>query len=612
MQLSWIDLAVIVLYLIGTLFVGFWLSKRASKNLESYFLGGNSIKWYFLGLSNASGMFDISGVMWSVTICFIYGLKSAWIPWLWPVWNQIFVMVFLAIWMRRSGVMTGAQWITFRFGDEQGGKLSHIIVVIFALISVVGFIAYFFEGIGKFAAIFFQWDLSMSFLGIEISSPQTYALVIIAITTIYTLKGGFYSVVATEIFQFVIMTISCIVVAVIAYRLITPVQVQEAVPDNWGNLFFGWQLELDWSDKIPALNDKIATDGFGLFGPLIMLMLFKGIFSSLAGPVPSYDMQRILSTKNPSEAAKMSGLTPLVLFFPRYLMIAGFAVLALVFLRPEIIAQGSNMDFETVLPLAIKRFIPIGFQGLLLAGLLAAFMGTFAAFINAAPVYLVNDLYKKYINPKASDKKLVSYSYLSSIALVLIGIVFGFFAGSLNSLTLWITASLYGGYAAANVLKWIWWRFNGYGYFFGMLGGLIGSTVLPPSIRLWFPGVIDIYIFPAILVMSIAFCIVGTYLTKPENMETLKKFYRQTRPWGFWKPVYEELVREDPKFRRNNEFKQNMVNVVVGIIWQMTMVIMPMYLLIKDHQSFFIGLFIFVVSSIFLKMNWYNRLKHVK
>ena len=162
MSLATIDIAIILAYLVFTILFGFWVSRRASKSIRSYFLGDNNIKWYLLGLSNASGMFDISGTMWTVTILFVYGLKSAWIPWLWPVWNQVFVMVFLALWLRRSGVITGAQWITFRFGDKEGGRLSHIIVTVFAIISVFGFIAYFFEGIGKFATVFFPWDLSFS------------------------------------------------------------------------------------------------------------------------------------------------------------------------------------------------------------------------------------------------------------------------------------------------------------------------------------------------------------------------------------------------------------------------------------------------------------------
>jgi Na+/proline symporter len=87
MQLHWIDLLIIMAYLVMTLLLGFYLSKRASKDLASYFLGGNTMKWYMLGLSNASGMWDISGTMWTVMILFVYGLKSAWIPWLWPVWK---------------------------------------------------------------------------------------------------------------------------------------------------------------------------------------------------------------------------------------------------------------------------------------------------------------------------------------------------------------------------------------------------------------------------------------------------------------------------------------------------------------------------------------------
>lgn len=95
-----------------------------------------------LSLSNASGMFDISGTMWMVYLLFVYGLKSIWIPWLWPVFNQIFLMVYLSIWLRRSGVMTGAEWITFRFGTGRGAQLAHLIVVLFAIFNVIGFLAY--------------------------------------------------------------------------------------------------------------------------------------------------------------------------------------------------------------------------------------------------------------------------------------------------------------------------------------------------------------------------------------------------------------------------------------------------------------------------------------
>lgn len=603
MGLEILDFIIILSYFVLVLIVGFMLSSKARKNLDQYFLGGNKIKWYLLGLSNASGMFDISGVMWTVTILFIYGLKSAWIPWLWPVWNQVFVMVFLAVWIRRSNVMTGASWILTRFSGA-GGQLSKNIIIVFAVVSAVGFVAYFFEGIGKFCDSILPWDLAFSSDLISISSENMYALIIVGITTVYTLRGGMMSVVATEVFQYVIMTISSIIIAVIAYNAVTYDQISNVVPGGWENLFFGWTMDLDWSQTLPQLNEKIKTDGFEIIGALFMMMLFKGFFSSLAGPVPGYDMQRLLSAKNPYEAAKMSGFTILVLFSPRYLMIAAFAVLALVFLTPEL-SNMSQIDFETILPYSISKFVPVGLKGLLLAGLLAAFMGTFAAVINAAPAYIANDLLKNNLLPNKSEKTYVKYGYLSSLLLVLIGVIFGFFASSLNSITLWITASLFGGYTAANVLKWIWWRFNGYGYFWGMLIGLIASTIK----LLFFSSWIDIYFFPIIFLCSILGCLFGSLLTPPDDMEKLKSFYKSVKPWGFWKPVFEEIKKTDKNFTKNKNFGRDMFNVFVGIIWQMSLVVWPMYLLIKKWDGFMISIAVVIITTLLLKKFWYDNLK---
>lgn len=603
MTLTWIDVTIIFLYIVITLGIGFLLSKKASANIDSYFLGGNSIKWYFLGLSNASGMFDISGTMWTVTILFVYGVKSAWIPWLWPVWNQVFVMIFLAIWMRRSNVMTGAEWILTRFSGR-GGKLSHIVVIIFAVISVIGFMAYFFEGIGKFAVLILPWDLATTILGFPLTSAQSYALIIMGITVLYTLKGGMYSVVAADIFQFVILTTSCIMIGVIAYTSVTGAQIAEMVPQSWNSLFGGLNQTLDWSGVIPAVNNKIASDGYGLFGTLIMLMVFKGVFASLAGPVPSYDMQRILSTRKPSEAAKMSGFTIAILFAPRYLMVASFAVLSIVYLHPQIVAMGNNIDFETILPMAITKFVPTGLKGLFLAGLLASFMGSLSAFVNSAPAYIVNDLYKKYVNPNAKPKTYIRASYLSTLLLVVVGIAFGFFASSLNTLTLWLTSSLYGGYAAANVLKWIWWRFNGYGYFWGMIAGLTTSSLK----LVFFPEIVDIYFFPVILIISMIGSMVGCLLTKPDEEELLIKFYRNVRPWGFWKPIREKVQLIDPSFEPNRDFARDAMNVVVGIVWQMALVVLPIFFIIKDTQSTIIALSVVVLCSVILKFTWYDHL----
>jgi SSS family solute:Na+ symporter len=140
MRLSLIDISIIVLYLLSTIFIGLWYRKKARENKDSYMLGGKSLPWYKLGLSDASDMFDISGTMWMVSLCFVYGMKSIWIPWLWPVFNQVFLMMYLSRWLRRSNAATGAEWLATRFGKTGPGVTSsHMVVIAFALLSCLGF-----------------------------------------------------------------------------------------------------------------------------------------------------------------------------------------------------------------------------------------------------------------------------------------------------------------------------------------------------------------------------------------------------------------------------------------------------------------------------------------
>ena len=600
-----IDVSIIVGYLVFTILIGFLISKRASKNLDSYFLGGRTLPWYLLGLSNASGQFDISGTMMMVAWMFVYGMKSLWIPWLWPVWNQIFLMIFLAVWVRRSNVLTGAEWLKTRFGEGRGATLSHISVVIFALVAVIGFIAYAFEGIGKFATTFLPWDMSLDMGSMVISSENMYALLIMGITTLYVIKGGMYSVVLTEVLQFLIMTVASITIGVVVINMISPEQINAVIPEGWKSLWFGWKLNLDWSVLRPEVLAKIKTDGYELFGAFMMMAIFRGILVSIAGPVPGYDMQRVLATRSPKEAALMSGTVSLVLFFPRYLMITGLALIGLVFFNADELMTGKGMDFEKILPYALDNFIPVGLLGLVLAGLIAAFMSTFAANVNSGPAYIVNDIYKRFINPEASQKKLVYLSYWASFAVVATGIVFGFFISSINDVFIWITGALFGGYAVSNVLKWVWWRFNGYGYFWGMVSGLAASLILPKAM----PDANFLTTFPIIFSISTLGSFLGCLLTKPENDDILIKFYKNVRPWGFWKPVYEKVIEIDPGFKRNTAFGRDMLNSLVGIIWQMSLTVMPVALVIREYSFMWAFVGVFVVTSVILKFNWLDKLE---
>jgi SSS family solute:Na+ symporter len=603
-----IDLAIIAAYVVVTVGIGFWISKRASKNIRSYFLGGNTIPWYMLGLSNASGMFDISGTMLMVYWLFIYGVKSAWIPWLWPVFNQVVMMVYLSIWLRRSGVVTGADWIRFRFGDGRGAQLAHLVVVLFALINVVGFLAYGFIGIGKFASTFIPLQLSTD----AATNANLWGLAITAVTTLYVVKGGMFSVVFTEVLQFGIMTAACIGVGVIAMQQTTPELVAAATPEGWQSLWFGTRLNLDWSQLLASANDKIAGDGWELFSLFVGLCLFKGVLASMAGPAPNYDMQRVLSAKTPREAAMMSGLVSLVLLVPRYMLITGLAVLALVFFTDELNAMGPKVDFELILPFAMREFIPVGLFGLLIAALLAAFMSTYAATVNAAPAYVVNDIYKRYINPNADDKTYVRMSYLTSVVVVIAGTAFGFVIDDLKDVVNWIVGALYGGYVAANLLKWHWWRFNGWGYFWGMTGG-IGSAMAIATVVKTYPQIggfeTNLALFPVTLVISLVGCIAGSLLTAPDDPEVLQHFYLKVRPWGWWGPVREQLLTTYPDLAANNDFSRDAVNVAVGIAWQTALTAAGIYIVLQDWAALGWCVAVIVATSVILKFNWYDKLQ---
>lgn len=600
-QLHPIDTAIIFCYLAATIFIGFWISKRASKSMDNYFLGGNTIPWYMLGLSNASGMFDISGTMWMVYLLFIYGLKSVWIPWLWPSFNQIFMMVFLSIWLRRSRVMTGAEWIRFRFGEGRGAQLAHLIVVVFALINVIGFLAYGFIGIGKFAASFLPWQLSPD----PVTNVNLYGLIITALTTVYVVKGGMFSVVFTEVLQFFIMTLACVWVGIIAMQEASPELLDQMIPAGWRDLSFGWKLDVKWGGILDAANDKIVSDGWEWFSIFFMLMLFKGVLQSMAGPAPNYDMQRVLSARTPREAALMSGFVSLVLLVPRYMLITGLTVLALCHFSDELAAMGSDIDFELILPLAMREFIPVGLLGLLISALLAAYMSTYAATVNAAPAYVVNDIYKRYMNPHASDKTYVWMSYAISIAVVIIGTAFGFFTKSLNDIVQWIVAALYGGYTAANLLKWLWWRFNSYGYFWGMAAGIASAAIVPRLMQ----NVTPLYSFPLILLVSMIGSIVGSLTTPIDDIEVLKEFYRQVRPWGFWKPIHDLVALEHPETVANHSFVRDSFNVVVGMTWQTALAVAGIYLVIEDYGSLAVSVLVILATSLILKFNWYDKLE---
>jgi Na+/proline symporter len=609
MKLHPLDIGIIVGYFIAVVLIGLWVSRRGSKDMDSYFLGGKQLPWWMLGISDASGMFDISGTMWLVYVLFIYGLKSLWLPWLWPVFNQIFLMMFLSAWLRRSNVLTGAEWIQTRFGRGRGANLAHLSVVLFAIVNVIGMLAYAFKGIGKFAVVMLPWHFSDAKGGV-FTDENIYAMIILGLTSLYAIKGGMVSVVITEILQFTILTLTSIAIGIIAIYKVSPETIQSAVPAGWLNPFFGWRLGVDWTGILDKANDAIHSDGNELFGIIFGLMFFKGVLASLAGPAPNYDMQRILATRNPREACMMNGMVNLALYFPRYLMITGITILALAFFMTDLRGM-EKPDFEKIFPTVLANYVPTGVVGFLLAGLLAALMANFAATLNAAPAYIVNDIYKRFFNPNMKPKAQVQYSRAASMVVLAIGVLFGLLTTSITEVMMWIVGALYGGYVVANVLKWYWWRFNGYGYFWGMMAGILSAMFAPNVARSVLGHSVSnaLYLFPFILGISVIGSLVGTWLTPPEDETILAAFYKNVNPWGAWGPVRVKILREDSNFKPNPNFSRDMVNVAVGIIWQLCLTAFPIYLVLRQWSWCGAMATGFIATTFIIKFNWYDKLE---
>jgi Na+/proline symporter len=355
-------------------------------------------------------------------------------------------------------------------------------------------------------------------------------------------------------------------------------------------------------------NDAIREDGYEFFAVVIGLMTVKGVLASLAGPMPNYDMQRILATRSPREASLMSAMVNVVLLIPSYIMSTGIAVLALAFCMPELRAMATP-DFEKLLPIVLSKYVPTGLVGLMLAGLIAAFMANFAATLNAAPAYLVNDIYKRFWNPNTSGRLEVNLCRVASLIVLAVGILFGLLTDRITDVMMWVAGALGGAYVMPNVLKWYWWRFNGYGYFWGMACGIVSSMIVPAAADRIFGKLNVIYSFPAIFGFSTIGCLLGSLWTKPEDDSILINFYRTVRPWGFWGRIRDLVQLEDPDFQPNRNCARDWANVVVGIVWQLCLVTMPIYLVMRSWTGFWVSMAIIAVTSVFMKFYWYDRLE---
>ncbi len=591
--MAWLDYAAIVGYFALVVGLGFWYSKKASAGLESYFLGGKSIHWLALAMSGSVSNFDITGTMWIISILYVLGMKSMWHHWMWGFLMGAFFMSYMGKWVRRSNVMTAAEWMQTRFGSDLAGKLARTTCALMAVLITASFIGYAFQGIGKFASVY----IPLEALAGKVSSPQIrsilidhepalLALAIISLTTLYVILGGLYSVVVTDVIQTIILTLAGIFIAYIAWSKLSPSAIASLPPD-WTSLKVPWRID-----------EFAGTDNanFQFFGALVIVWVAKGFLLNLGGPAQMYDAQRFLAARDPRDAAKIGAAWSLFLVV-RWAMAIGIALLA-------VTGVTGVTDSEKVMPLVLLEFLPAGIRGIVIAGLLAAFMSTFSSTVNSGASFIVRDIWQPYFRPHADEREAVRFSYVATLLIVVVGIVIGLIANSISQIWNWMMMALSAGVVVPNVLRWYWWRMNGIGYAVGILAGIVLSLF-----ALFRPDIPIYVIFPSICLSSLVGCIVASFASKPVAWETLVSFYESVRPFGFWGPVRIRISLSPELLRDKSEsLPLAVVNVLLGMVAITGLYLFPMYLVGHWYAKSFAWLAVALAAIITLGFTWYRTL----
>ena len=321
-SLNAVDYAVILGYLGALVVLGFALERMASKSLDDYFIGGRRLPWWALGVSGMAYFLDMTGTMVITSFLFLLGPRGLFIEFRGgAVLVLAFMMLWGGKWHRRSKCLTGAEWMVFRFGDGLGGRFAQAVSALAGLVSSVGMLAYLIKGAGLFLTMFFPY------------SPLACTLVMIGITTIYTMISGFYGVVFTDLFQSAIIVVGVVIVTVMAVVRIAGVE-------DFGSLAVQVTGNTEWMSTLPQWH-TVMPAGYQQYEALVMFAFFylmKNIFLGVTSGADS----RYFGARNDRECGLLS-LFWTTLMTVRWPMMMAFAVMG-IFLVHDVFPDKSVSD----------------------------------------------------------------------------------------------------------------------------------------------------------------------------------------------------------------------------------------------------------------------------
>lgn len=577
-MLQTVDYIILLAYFVITLGLGVYATKRASGSIDEYFLGGKIFPWWVLGLTGMATYVDMSGTMFQVSYFYMLGAKGFWVAFEGSLALFLaFLMIFMAKWLNRARCMTNAELMELRFGTNRPGQLARLLSAVSILVLVTCFVGYFFVGTAKFLP---------AYIPLREISPKIIALLFFLTIGMYTISGGFHGVVFTDIFHTFLVFAIVVYISIKAFLVGTPQYFAQYTRPEWRQLMLS-----SWQVSLPAGYEHMRS-----LGVLIIAWLAMNIAQGFALPIDAWTSQKFYSAKSPREASLTAGWW-IFLFSFRFPLMMGFGVLA--------VGIASKIaEPELALPIVITELVPVGVKGLIVAAMIAAAMSTISGFMNSSAAYFVKDIYHRHLKPSASPHHLVKMSYIATACILAVGVLLGWYAGTIDSIWGWIIMGLMTGTLPPNIAKWFWWRFNGIGFAFGMISGLVGAIIVAVLLPIAPPYIT----FCIVMVVSAVGTLIGAVVGQPTDMATLVEFYKRIRPFGFWGPV-RKLCEASENESIRSENRKDLLLLVPACLWQLFLFWFMTAIVIKKWDSVLFSFLVVVVLSVVLYKYWYKNLE---
>ena len=559
-----IDWIIIFSYLGISIGVGVYFTKRASSNITDYFVSGRNLPWWLLGTSMVATTFAADTPL---VITGWVRSEGIWKNWFW--WNYIFghvlaVFLFARLW-RRAEVLTDNEFIELRYSGKPAAFLR-------------GFKALYFSTIYNF--IVMGWVISAMakvfgvFFGVE-----TYIAIVVclAIAVLYTALSGIWGVAITDFIQYFIALFGSIV---LVHFVINSAEIggYSSFLSRLGEVESNLKFFMTPSTGTPVDEGFFSSSFFSF---LIFISVIW--WSSHNADGGGYIIQRMSSAKNENHAVAGTAWFVLNHYIIRlwpWVLIAVASLLVFPY------AENSNADQEAYYLLMIKRFLSPGLLGLLFVTFLAAFMSTITTHLNWGSSYLVNDIYKRFIEKDRTDRHYVMVSRIFTIVITILAGIFAFYIKDIGKAWIFLWA-MSAGIGLVLILRWFWWRINAWSEI-----SALGSSILTILIMIIYTNLkgISLELKHQVIVIpvSISTWIIITYFTSPEPVDKLQKFYNKIKPWGYWGPV--TTITQD-----RDSLARVLVNWVLGVCVVLAGMIGIGKLLLGE---FSIGMVLFVFSII--------------